>query len=121
MPLVHIANDHAEIIETNYWSSPLAAAGLCYLSGNAGTWRLLVPQATEHLLAEMQTGKRVSIEPSLHDARCWDIVFEDGTSTPFSLAIDKQQVDRVLKNGTTKLAVWTTKGKVLELDCAVAV
>ncbi len=30
-------------------------AGLCYLSG---TWRLLVPEAAESLLAEMRAGKR---------------------------------------------------------------
>lgn len=69
-------------MRTDYWDTEHANAGLCYLSGNAGTWRLLVPEAAEGSLAEMRTGTRATIEPSLHlPGRCWDVVFDDGSDS----------------------------------------
>ena len=119
-PILTIANDGARIKSTNYWATEAASAGLCYLSGNAGVWRLLVPEAAQGLLLEMRTGKSVTIEPSLHDSRCWDVVFVDGTESPFSIAIDKRQLDRALAIGKWRLAVWTEAGgKVLDLPCKV--
>lgn len=117
-----IANDGESIAATDYWDSEHANAGLCYLSGNAGVWRLLVPEAAELALPEMRTGRSAAIEDSLHEpGRCWDVVFDDGTSSPFSIAIDKRQVDRAMQPGATRLAVWTQRGKVLELPCVVRV
>ena len=69
----------------------------------------------------MRTGKSATIEPSLHDPRCWDIVFEDGTATPFSIAIDKRQSDRPMCAGHCRLVVWTERGKVLNLPCTVRI
>lgn len=118
--MIEIANNGAEIASTNYWETEHAHGGLCYLSGNAGTWRLLVPPEAEVLLAEMRTGKKVSIEPSLQvPGRCWDVVFEDGTTSLFSVAIDKKQVDRAMQPGKCRLTVWTVGGKVLDLACVV--
>lgn len=119
--MITIGNKGPDIASTNYWESDHAAQGLCYLSGNAGTLRLLVPDMAESMLPEMKTGRSASIEPSVHKpGQCWDVVFEDGTDFPFSIAIDKRQVDRVLKPGDCRLAVWTRLGgKVLELPCAI--
>lgn len=118
--MITIRNAGADIIETDYWLTDHAAAGLCYLSGNAGVWRLLVPDMAESMLPEMRTGTSVTIEASMHDPRCWDIVFEDGTDAPFSLAIDKKQVDRKLENKPGRLTVWTRLGgRVLDLACEV--
>lgn len=117
--MITIENAGADLAGTNYWQTEHAGAGLCYLSGNAGTWRLLVPEAAAGMLTEMRTGKRTTIEPSLHDPRCWDIVFEDGTDTPFSIAIDKRQIDRAVEPGRCRMTVWTERGKVLDLACAV--
>jgi hypothetical protein len=36
LELIAIANDGPRIASTNYWTLPIAMAGLCYLSGNAG-------------------------------------------------------------------------------------
>lgn len=117
-----IENNGADIASTDYWDTEHASAGLCYLSGNGGAWRLLVPEAAEGLLAEMRTGKRATIEPSIQDPRCWDVVFEDGTTSPFSIAIDKRQVDRKMESGRCRLMVWTQSGgKVLDLSCDVKV
>ena len=40
-------------------TTPHAARGLVYLSGNAGAWRLLVPPAAAAMLPEMQPGRAV--------------------------------------------------------------
>jgi hypothetical protein len=113
-----IENDGPAIRATDYWQSEHASAGLCYLSGNAGHWRLLVPEAAEGLLAEMRTGRRATIEPSMVNERCWDIVFDDGSSSPYCLTIDKRQVDRAVETGRATLTVWTeASGCVLTLPC----
>lgn len=118
--MITFENDGQNIASTNYWSSDHATKGLCYLSANAGAWRLLVPPAAAHYLAEMRTGKSASIEPSAQmPGRCWDVVFEDGTDSPFFLAIDKRQTDRAMQDGDCVLAIWTEAGKVLELPCIV--
>lgn len=118
--MITIDNQGADIVHTNYWDSEHAAAGLCFLTANAGAWRLLVPEAAQGLLAEMRTGKHVTIEPSLHvPGRCWDVVFEDGSASPYALAVDKRQVDRIMQPGSCRLTVWTQAGKVLDLPCQV--
>lgn len=117
--MIEIQNDGTRIRSTNYWSTEHAMAGLCYLSGNAGDWRLLVPAAAAGMLPEMRTGVRISIEPSLQTSECWDIVFEDGSDSPFALALDKRQVDRAMTPGRCRLTVWTPDGLALDLPCDV--
>jgi len=43
--MITIANDGPDIASTNYWATDHARAGIVYLSGNAGAWRLLMPPA----------------------------------------------------------------------------
>lgn len=117
--MIEIQNNGQDIAHTNYWSTEHAAAGLLYLSGNADAWRLLVPPAAEYMLTEMRTGKSVTIEPSISDPRCWDIVFEDGTESPFAVALDKRQVDRKMEPGRAVFSVWTQGGKVLDFPCVI--
>lgn len=117
--MFHVANDGAEIADTDYWQTPHSAKGLCYLSGNAGVWRLLVPPASESMLAEMRTGRSVTIEPSIQVAGCLDVVFEDGSDAPFALAVDLKQTDRVMHSGECRVTVWTVAGKQLDLPAQV--
>lgn len=118
--MIEIANDGPDIVNTNYWATEHAAKGLLYLSGNAGAWRLLVPDVAAGMIAEMRSGTSATIEPSIQvPGRCWDIVFEDGTESPFAVAIDKRQVDRAVEPGWCVLSVWTPVGKALELMCTV--
>lgn len=119
--MIQISNDGPEIRSTTYWCTEHAAAGLCFLSGNAGALRLLVPEPSEKMLLEMRTGKRVYIESSIVAQGNWDIVFDDGTDTPFSITIDKKQVDRAMEAGHCILSVWTKRGKALEMPCDVLV
>jgi len=118
--MIQIGNKGPDIASTNYWTTEHAARGFCYLSANAGTWRLLVPKVAEHLLPEMRTGNRVTIEKSIQARGCWDLVFEDGSSSPFALTIDRRQVDRTITPGQCRFAVWTESGKQLEMECLVA-
>ena len=99
--MISILNAGARLVSTDYWLTEHAKAGLVYLTGNAGALRLLVPAAALGMLAEMRTGQRVTIERSLHSgaAGCVDIVFEDGSNSPFSVAVDTRQMDRALTAG----------------------
>ena len=119
--MITIANSGQDIASTNYWDTEHGLAGLVYLSGNAGAWRLLVPPAAAWMLPEMRTGKRASIEPSLQDARCWDIVFDDGSDSPFSISIDKRQLDRSLAPGAALMTVWVPTGKTLSLPLVIRI
>lgn len=116
-----VENNGPELLRTDYWTTSHAQKGLCYLSGNAGVLRLLVPSAQDANLAEMKTATRVTIERSMLDPdRAFDIVFEDGTPSPFFLSLDFQQKDRKLTPGRTRLVVYSeSHGKVLDLACRV--
>lgn len=117
--MIKIQNDGARITATDYWHTDHAAQGLCYMSGNAGAWRLLVPDMAETLLPEMLTGKSAYIEPSISmPGRAYDIVFDDGKESPFALTIDRRQIDRAVTPGPSRLTIWTRLGGcVLDLAC----
>ena len=123
--MITITNNGQAVAGTNYWQTEHANVGMLYLSGNAGALRLLVPEAAEGMLAEMRTGKRVTIEPSVHlpGGQCVDLVFEDGTDAPFSVAVDRKQMDRALQRGAgLPFTVWTERGgMVLALVADVCV
>ena len=113
------------IAETNYWHSGYNERGLAYLSGHRLGLRLLIPTVrVAEWLPEIQTGKRVSIEPPAqrgYDNHI-DIVFDDGTDSPFSLCLDRtQQLDVSLRSGNTRL--WVYAGSLhgpLEMPCQIA-
>jgi hypothetical protein len=122
--LILISNEgqNIKVAETNFWDTPLAREkGGFYLSGNAGALRLLVPDSRVSCLSEMQTGKRVEIVKSIVQANAVDVVFEDGSASPFYVALDKKaQTDRALQPGRNiPFTVWTRRGKELELRALV--
>jgi len=117
--LLTFANNGTEIAQTNFWDSSYAQKGIFYVSANAGTLRLLVPPGTEHTIAEMKTGKRVEIVPSIAIAGHLDIVFEDGTASPYAVTLDKRQFDPPVQKGKCRLAVWTRAGKQAEFPCKI--
>lgn len=113
------------IAKTNFWESEFNARGLAYLSGHRLGLRLLVP--TVHVsawLPEIRTGKRAIIEPPVRQGYLnhVDIVFDDGTSTPFSLCIDRtNQTGASLRSGNTRLLVYAGNlQNPLELPCSIA-
>lgn len=46
-------------------------------------------------------------------------ITNNGANTPFSLAIDRRQIDRAMSPGLSLLTVWPGRGKVLDLECSV--
>ena len=50
--MIHSENDGPEIVLTNYWEHEQAKAGFCFLSINAGCFRLLVPKFLKNLSVE---------------------------------------------------------------------
>ena len=100
------------IADTNYWQSEYNARGLAYLSGHSLGLRLLLPTAhTDEWIPEIQTGKRAVIEPPARQGYTnhIDIVFDDGTDSPFSL-----------RSGNTRLLVYAGSLKdPFELPCTI--
>lgn len=97
--LITIENAGPELVSTNYWQTDHARLGYAYLSINAGCFRLLAPTGKGLPLDDMKTGKVVLItrgpwpEAGKHDAL--EILFEDGSDSPFVLNIVAEQVDRL--------------------------
>ena len=113
------------IADTDYWQSEYNARGLAYLSGHRLGLRLLLPTAhADEWLPKIQTGKRAVIEPPARQGYTnhIDIVFDDGTDSPFSLCIDRtQQLDTALRSGNTRLLVYAgSLQDPLELPCTIA-
>jgi hypothetical protein len=97
---ISIKNDGRKIIDTNYWTSEYAKNGICFMSINAGCYRLLVPHFRKDWIKEMQAAQSVIISrgpfpdamPPKADA--FEIMFEDNTQSPFIINTGTEQWDR---------------------------
>lgn len=112
------------IADTDYWQSEYNERGLAYLSGHSLGLRLLLPTShADEWLPEIQTGKRTVIEPPVRQGYTnhIDIVFDDGTGSPFSLCIDRtKQLDTALRSGNTRLLVYAgSLQDPFELPCTI--
>jgi hypothetical protein len=129
--LIAVENKGADIIGTNYWETEHAMRGLCFVSINAGCFRLLVPEPQESSIAEMATAKVAIVSrgpwPKQGRKDAFEILFEDGTDSPFSLCMSAEQfmsfpfeTDQDCPGQPPRwtLTVWTQDGKKkLELPC----
>jgi hypothetical protein len=121
--MISITNDGQAITSTNYWHTAHALKGLLYLSWNAGAARLLVPPAAAAMVPEMRTGREVIISrgpwAEQPQREAFELLFEDGTDTPFAVHLMVQQSDRLPPDEDQRrsfpCAVWTPDGKVIEL------
>ena len=114
-----IGNKGGDIRSTNYFDNPLATAGLFFLSGNAGTARLLIPDNMIHTVAEMQTGEICVLTSGIYEGSpSIEIMFEDHASAPFTIFMSQQQSDFRVRNSQVpfKLTAWTRSGKVGEWE-----
>lgn len=120
---IHVENNGPDIIDTNYYDTPNAAAGYFYLSINAGAFRLLVPDSQVVLIDEFRTGKEVIVSrgpwPDQGRSDALELLFEDNSSSPYALHLVVEQCDRLpaYKDVGKKwvFSVWTRTGKVLGL------
>ena len=94
-----IENDGALIRQTNYWDSPMARNGKVFLTWNAKTGRLLLPDSQLNCLGEIRTASSVIVTrgpwPEVGKAEALEILFEDGSNSPFCFHIGSEQTDRL--------------------------
>lgn len=95
--MIKIENDGPAIVRTDYWGSVHAARCLFFLSWNASTARLLVPDSQLPLVDEMRTGRIVIISRGpLQGIDSLELMFDDDSDSPFALHIDMRQTDRAI-------------------------
>lgn len=113
--LLVFENDGGEIIDTNYFDSLMGRAGMFYLSANAGVVRLLIPDNQVHVPAEMNTGELCVLTSGIYGGQSSvEVMFDDGTNTPFVLYLSADQSDFRVGSGRARntLTAWTRSGKV---------
>jgi hypothetical protein len=117
-PIV-IANDGPVITSTNYWDSPFAARGFCFLSINAGCVRLLVPKVHHDLVSEMLSAQQIVL--TLDERQSAHILFDDHTDTPFLISLDVGQRDRTWRpqdeGKEGPFAIYRAVGDRIDVTC----
>lgn len=113
---INIVNEGQAIRQTNYWNTEHAAAGLVFLSCNAGAARLLVPDAAKGMLSEMRGTKYVVISRGSYEGRdALELLFEDESDAPFCIHLMMEQSDRMLpeneQGGGFVVTIWTRGGQ----------
>jgi hypothetical protein len=123
--IIETRNNGPLIVSSTYWGSDMEKMGLLYLSINAGAFRLLLPAGREDLVEEMRTGKTIVIsrgpwaDPVGRGNDSLEILFDDGTKTPFSIHLGAPQADRLPADSDAGreciLSVWMAPGGVPEM------
>lgn len=96
--LIEIRNHGPLIVATNYWETPLEAAGNVFCSVNAGAIRLLVPRSHRLIINQMRCDSRYAILsrgpwPEMMLDEAVEIMLEDGSDSPFALHLSPQLFD----------------------------
>ncbi len=116
--VIVIENQGPAIVSTNFWDSNFARVGYFFLSWNAGTGRLLVPDTQQATLQEMHGANKVIVSrgPWLAANRreAIELLWEDDTDAPFAIQLVAEQTDRFLpdayQGGGFEIAAWTRSG-----------
>lgn len=117
--MIKIKNNGPKIEQTNYWDTESAKAGYLYLSWNAGAARLLVPDPLKPQIEEMKTAKDIIISrgpwPDQGNRDSLEILFEDGSSSPFVLHMGTENTDRLLSGDSRQegfdVYIYTREGE----------
>jgi len=116
---IHIVNVGQAIKKSNYWTSELAMNGYFFLSINAGAARLMLPPSKELSILDMLNGARhVVISRGFNNGReALEIMFEDGSKSPYALYMTLETVDRMFADSDNEFvfSVWTKAGWVADL------
>jgi hypothetical protein len=95
--MIQVVNHGAHVAATDYWLSDLNSRGLFFLSINTGAFRLLMPDALAWAVQEFETAQHVIISRGQFQGQdAYEILFDDGTDTPFSVQVGINQADRVV-------------------------
>ena len=96
-PLLTIVNDGQSIELTNYFETDHARKGLVLCSVNAGTIRVLIPQAIDSVLPDLLMGRECVLSrgpwPAMGLADAVEIMWDDGSDNPFALHLNKGAFD----------------------------
>ncbi len=80
------------ITRTNYFQSPMARGGYCFLTWNNRTARLLMPRdMCSEIVPEVRGASHVIIS---FDGQHYDLLFEDHTDSPYALMLTLSLSDR---------------------------
>ena len=100
MTTVQTSNAGPEVIASTYWTSALARAGKIYASVNAGAIRILLPDSfADELPREIAAASLAVISvgpwPARGLATAIEIMWEDGTESPYALHLSPESFDLV--------------------------
>ena len=112
--MISISNAGADIASTNYFETPNARAGRYFVSRNASTARILVPDSLVRNLNEMSTGRICVISRGKWNGiDALEFMFDDDSDAPYALHLGLGQVDRSIANDGKpfRVTAWTSKGK----------
>lgn len=86
------------IVSSTYWGSAIEELGKLWISTNAGAIRVLVPRSMRRVIEDMRSAKYVICSrgpgPQGRKDDAMELLFEDGTDSPFSLHVGPESVDR---------------------------
>jgi len=101
-----IQNDGQRIVSTTFWQTEQAKRGFMFVSGNAGVYRLLIPDPTIPQVAEWMQADRVRLEGIDPYGYGWvHLLFDDDSDQPCFLTI--RPVQCVPLPGAQDLGRWT--------------
>lgn len=117
--MIEIQNRGQALVSTNYWDTPHAQAGYCYLSWNAGAARLLIPDNQKVIIREMKGATEVIVSRGpwrdQGERMGIELLWEDGSDAPFCLHLVEEQCDRVIpssdQGGGFPVIIWTRGGE----------
>jgi hypothetical protein len=97
------------------FDSEHARGGLYFVSWNASSARVLVPDSLLATIDDMRTAKRfvvVSRGP-MQGRDVYELLFDDGSDSPFALHIETRMSDRLIPDEHKPFTVdaWTRAGK----------
>ena len=126
MNIISIETSKGEVIKTNFFESSYNLQGLFYLSYNDKFFQLFIPSKYLSEIKEMKTGKYVVITIGFYKKlgkEMVELMFEDYSSTPYSLHLVMSQLTYRFGSDFDKLKFklkgYCEKGKVIEMDAYV--
>jgi hypothetical protein len=97
MPTIVTENHGPLILASTYWGSEAEAAGKFWCSVNAGAVRVLVPRTDRQTISECRSARYVILSrgpwPAAGLAEAVELLFEDGTDSPFALHLAPESFD----------------------------
>lgn len=95
--IIEVANHGPLIVSSTYWGSAPERAGRLWCSCNAGAVRVLLPASGRRVVEECRSSKHAVLSrgpwPEMGLAEAVEILFDDGTDSPFALHLSPESFD----------------------------